>query len=291
MKAVYVKTTPKCIVNISKIVTILYYEFDRSFVFKGEAHDFWEMVYVDKGQVLVQRDEEEIALSQGEVIFHRPNEFHAIRALDSAPNFFVISFVCESGVMKHLEKYRAVLNKTLRTFISSILKEAGDTYDIPKNNTAFRKLKKRENAPIGGEQLIKTYLEQLLIFLVRGILQEENAGFFFSRESMDNHFVVAIKAWVKEQVEAPFRMESLCASLGYSKGYLSRIFREQTGETIGAYFTAQKIRRAKDLIREGHLNFAQISDRLSFENSRYFSRVFKRITGMTPTEFKCSLVK
>ena len=71
MKATYVKTQLKNVINISKIVTVHYYEFDKNFVFDGETHDFWEMVYIDKGRVQVKRDEEELVLSQGEIIFHK----------------------------------------------------------------------------------------------------------------------------------------------------------------------------------------------------------------------------
>ena len=68
MKAPYVKTQLSNLINVSKIVTIHYYEFDKSFVFNGEKHDFWELVYVDKGQVEICRDNEKIALSQGEIL-------------------------------------------------------------------------------------------------------------------------------------------------------------------------------------------------------------------------------
>ena len=77
--------------------------------------------------------------------------------------------------------------------------------------------------------------------------------------------------------------------MGYGKSYLSRIFKEQTGDTISRYAAVKKTDEAKRLIRESNLNFSQISDRLSFDNPQYFSRVFRRITGMTPTEFKISL--
>lgn len=53
MKAPYVKTQLPSIVNITKIVAIHYYEFDKNFVFNGEKHDFRGLVYVDKG--LLQR--------------------------------------------------------------------------------------------------------------------------------------------------------------------------------------------------------------------------------------------
>ena len=70
MKATYVKTQLQNVINISKIVTVHYYEFDKNFVFDGESHNFWEMVYIDKGRVQVRRDEATLVLSQGEILFH-----------------------------------------------------------------------------------------------------------------------------------------------------------------------------------------------------------------------------
>jgi len=289
MKATYVKTQLQNVINVSKIVTVHYYEFDKNFVFNGETHDFWEMVYIDKGRVQVRNDEEELILSQGEIIFHRPNEFHSIKALNSAPNFFVVSFVCNSPLTVYLEKYHTVLNKTLHGFISSIIKEAENTYVIPKNDPALKKLIKKETAPIGGEQLIKIYLEQFLIFLIRNIVKCEQPNLFPSKESMETHLVSSAKQLVSQKSEESFRVSDLCRALGYSKSYLSKLFHEQTGETIANYAIKLKITRAKQLIREKNYNFAQISDKLAFDNPQYFSRVFKRITGMTPTEFKLSL--
>lgn len=289
MKATYIKTQLQTTINISKIVTVHYYEFDKNFVFDGESHDFWEMVYIDKGRVQVRSDETSLVLSQGEIVFHAPNEFHSIKALDTAPNFFVVSFVCNSSLMMYLEKYHTVLNKTLRSFISSVIKEAESTYVIPKNDPSLKKLVRRENSPIGGEQLIKTYLEQFMIFLIRNIVKKDESSVFPSKESMETHLVSSAKRLLTEKSAEPFHVNDLCAALGYSKSYLSRLFHEQTGETIAHYAVKQKIKLAKQMIREENDNFTQISEKLSFDNPQYFSRVFKRITGMTPTEFKLSL--
>ena len=289
MKTPYIKTQLSSIINISKIVTIHYYEFDKNFVFNGEKHPFWELVYVDKGQVEICRDNEKIILSQGEIVFHKPNEFHSIKAFNSAPNFFVISFVCSSNAMVYFEKFNTTLDKNLKPFISSIIDEAENTFEIPKNDPLLKKLTKKHPTSIGGEQLIKTYLEQFLILLIRKIIKKDEPSLFPSKESMETHLVSSAKQFILEKMEEPFRVNDLCLALGYSKSYLSKLFREQTGETIADFAMRQKIKRAKRLIREENYNFSQISDLLAFDNPQYFSRVFKRITNMTPTEFKASL--
>ena len=139
-------------------------------------------------------------------------------------------------------------------------------------------------------QLIsKNYLEQLLILLVRDITKRGKIDIFPSIESMENHLVLEIKKYIEENIETTIRVTDICEKFGYSKSYLSKLFHMQCGETLANYTTHVKIKRAKQLIREDHLNFAQISAMLNFDNPQYFSRVFRRVTGMSPGEFKHSL--
>lgn len=286
MKKEYIKTRPKTVVDITRIVTIHYYEVDPHFVFEGERHDFWELVYVDKGSVAIQRDDEEIVLQQGQVVFHRPNEFHAIRSLDSAPNFFVISFASSSPAMTHFEGYCAPLERGRKSLLSSIIKEAEATYLIPKNDPDLRRLHRRYEAPLGGEQLIKTYLEQLLISLLRSMENNDNASRLPQWAVEEQPLVASLKEYLTARCEDTVRVDDVCRAFGYSKSFLSRLFREHTGETIAAFAVARKMERAKELLRQDDLNVAQISSQLSFESPQYFARAFKRQFGMTPTEFK-----
>lgn len=274
------------VINISRIVTIHYDEYGPNFVFHGESHNFWELVYVDKGKVQIRRDDEDMILEQGEIIFHRPNEFHSIRSLDSSPNFFVITFVCSSPVMQHFERYTTRLDKHLKVFVSSIIREANNTYHIPKNDATISHLPYKNDAPLGGEQLIKTYLEQLLIFLLRTITKKGDISIFPQKQTDANPLVSAVKDYLAARVEETVRIEDICHEFGYSRSFLSKQFQSQTGESLMSYATGLKIDRAKQLIRETGMNFTQISALLAFENPQYFCRVFKRRTGMTPTEFK-----
>ena len=87
-------------ISINKIVTVHHYEFSKDFHFDGESHNFWEMVYVDKGQVKISADSREFYLKQGQITFHKPNEFHAISADGTnTADVFVISFVSKSSSM------------------------------------------------------------------------------------------------------------------------------------------------------------------------------------------------
>jgi AraC-like DNA-binding protein len=66
---------------------------------------------------------------------------------------------------------------------------------------------------------------------------------------------------------------------------LKMLFREKHGGGAIAYFIELKIDEAKRLIRKGNMNFSEIASSLGFNSLHYFSRQFKKVTGMPPTEF------
>ena len=188
--------------------------------------------------------------------------------------------------MEHFEHYRTRLDRIHKSYLTSIITEAESTYIIPKNDTTLRRLHRKPNAPLGGEQLIKSYLEQLLILLLRSITSQCGANRTPSMDVQETPLVAAMKLYITARAEETVRVEDVCQAFGYSKSFLSRLFREHTGDSIAAFARKQKIKRAKQLIRESNLNFAQIAARLAFDDPQYFSRVFKQECGMTPTEYK-----
>lgn len=290
MKLNYIKHKIANLINITRIVTIHYYEFDKNFCYDGESHDFWEMVYVDSGNVEIKANNKEFKLKQGEVIFHKPNEFHTIKTdQDASANVFVISFVCSSEAMAFFKGKTMAIPSKLKKYISTIIEEYTQTFNSMAKEDI--KLELKENPPIGGQQMIKTYLEQFLILLIRSENDNHNLRVFPSKESMENHIVSQVLQIIEESTYKKITVEQICDKLNYSRTYLSKIFKLTTGYTILEYILMNKIREAKKLIREERYNFTQISDMLVFDNPHYFSTVFKKISNMTPTNYKNSVKK
>lgn len=286
MKAVYVKHQIVNLFPISKIVTIHYFEFDKDFVSSGESHDFWEFVYVDKGEAIVTAGKQELTLKQGEGYFHKPNEFHRLSANSvTAPNIFIVSFVCNAKSMSFFKNKKIKMQQKWKPYITAIIEEGRKTFNIPFNNPSLRSLSLRENAVIGGQQMIRTYLEQFLISVLRSETAEAETKIFPTRETMENHLVSEILNIIEGAVYTQLSITDICKKLSYSKAYLSKIFKAYCGYSMAEYLVLLKIEKAKQLIREKQLNFTQISDMLAFSNPLYFSRVFKRVTGMSPREY------
>ena len=81
------------------------------------------------------------------------------------------------------------------------------------------------------------------------------------------------------------RVSELAAAVHVSPGYLSRFFRQKTGRTVMETIAGKKIEYARQLLDEGNLKVFEVAQRVGFEDTTYFSHVFKKYTGMSAKEY------
>jgi AraC family transcriptional regulator len=80
----------------------------------------------------------------------------------------------------------------------------------------------------------------------------------------------------------------LSEKIGYEYSYLSNLFSSETGQTIEQYIIAQKVEKVKEWLSYNELTLSEIAWRLSYSSTAHLSNQFKKVTGMTPGEFKKS---
>ena len=287
----YEGTLLKQPLTIRKIYTIHYYEYDSGYAFEGEAHDFWELVYVDRGQAEVARGGMACALEQGQAILHAPGVFHTVRALGSLGlNLFAISLDCAPKELSRLSELPFPILSGDKQRLSSILSEAGQAFASPLNDPYF-KLRRRERAPFAGEMLIALELQALLIHLIRRLdLHQELAQSGETPEdlSAESQLSQAI-ALMQQNLMEPLGIEEICAKCHISRSKLQRLFRQHTGQSALNYYIALRLEAAKGMMRGRQHSFSEIADALGFGSIHYFSKQFKQVTGMTPSEYSASL--
>lgn len=94
------------------------------------------------------------------------------------------------------------------------------------------------------------------------------------------------KAYIEEHLSEKLALADVAEYLSISSGHLSNTFKKFTGVTISDYIATMKIDRAKELIHTHKYLMYEISDMLGFENPYYFSKVFKKVTGISPREYE-----
>ena len=294
MKDNFTRLSFEKIFNVDKIITIFYMELSKNFYYEGEKHDFWEMVYIDKGEMICTADDKRFVLKSGEMTFHKPNEFHNLSGDSSvAPNVSILTFECKSRAMKHFEGKIFRLNAEEKSLLSTLFSEGLSCYQLEDaRNPLLQKLKVIKHSPLGSSQMTKNLLEIFLIKLCRNtdvVTKEMRQSYVIDGIDVPYN-VMEILDYLKEHIYGKVTIRDLAKHLDKSESTVKQLFAQYRDGGIIRYYNALKIKEARKLIREGKYNMTQISDMLQFDNPQYFSKCFKAVTNMTPSEYKASIM-
>lgn len=126
-----------------------------------------------------------------------------------------------------------------------------------------------------------SYLKNLSLCIFDLISNEE--------EDKNRQLVAKLKNYIDEHLAQSLSLNTLSGRFNYNESYLSRLFRQTTGTTLSEYICQARIARAKELLVSTDTAIQEISSLSGFDTSQYFSLVFKKNTGMSPSEFRRSL--
>lgn len=120
-------------------------------------------------------------------------------------------------------------------------------------------------------------------------LQNKITIFLEQFSSGKSELVEKARQYVQENVEKRIMLQDVADTVCISPGYLSALFKKQYNQNFVDYINETKMNHACRLIEEGNHRIYEISYLLGFENAYYFTKVFKRHIGMTPTDYQHKL--
>ena len=253
--------------KLDRLCTFFYQECARDFYFRGEQHAAMELVYVDCGELHNLVGGTDILLRQQQMLLIDRNVWH-MQYADLPVNFLTVSFRTEpSTPCSALSGRRFELTEQQIALLRQMLAE---------NNTA-------EYANDSTESLLRL----LLISLLRSD-QTRRSGrpkvlpaTSHTEQRIADQLIQTISAHSGQKLT----LQQLADSAHISTTYLHRIFRTQLGMTPGNYLAKVRMEESKLLLRDGALSMGEIAKQLGFSSQQQFSRQFRAVTGMSPTEY------
>jgi len=110
------------------------------------------------------------------------------------------------------------------------------------------------------------------------------------RQNSSETLVEQVKQHIGARLHEDLSLNALAKSKFVSPSYLSRIFHQWTGEPLMAYITRLKMEHAKDMLRNPDLRIQDVSERLGFQSANYFSKVFRKSVGISPQDYRSSIL-
>ena len=230
------------------------FNWDEGFVFEGESHLSWEIVYVVSGCVRVTEDESVYNLREGDMIIHAPMEFHTICSSEgTSPNVLVTALAADGALPKNLSNGVIQLLDDEREEYKNIFERIFNFYHSEDQNPLVR--------------------------------QECIEPKFVSSRSAEEYKKIITS--MVEHVYDNCTLEDIAAYNNTSVSNIKVLFRKYCGISPKLHYARLRCTEAIKLMNSG-LSAAETADKLNFSSPNYFNTFFKRMTGKPPATFNRS---
>ena len=258
--------------DISEIYTKFYQEKGTNYNFSGEKHSYWELTYVDKGELLTTIDGVSYHLKQGDLIFYAPMQFHTQSTFEKiSSSYLTINFKMN---FNHAD---LLCNK--------IFSLKRDSYFI-----VTRLIEELSNDNLYSNDLSLCYLKELIIQMLR----LDNSHFHSKptthmQQTYENELLNDILLYIDDNIYEKISVSTLCDHFCISTSMLHSLFRKNMNNTAKNYINELKLSKSKELIRNSTHTLSEISEMLGFSSIHYFSKKFKSYFNISPTEYSKSI--
>ena len=236
--------------------------------FPLHMHRCYEMVLMLDGEMKIQIDETEYALRENDLILIKPNRLHRYETEEGMGGtclLCVFSGDLISSINEALTRHR------LRSVV---------IHEIPQlYKDVFMHMERAEDRPAvkGGLYLLCS----LFYRLVDHTSVEDYSG--------DTALLYKMFEFIEKHVDSPCTLSDLAGELKYNESYLSRIFAKYVGIPFSDYVRNIKINHACHLLRNTDESVYAVSVKCGYAAQSTFCRSFKRITGVSPNEYRAKM--
>ncbi len=240
-------------------------------------------VYVIKGQLQIIEDNEVYNLKKGSYLFLRKNIHHwGDEFYQSGSQWFYIHFFnydIQENVNEystygktsliHQEEYQKMLTMPKHGEVSHLGYTQSQLEQILEMFESSHPMRPLLTCMHAHQLFLELYMENLEAYT----------------NMKSNRMVAKMIQLIDERESYKLSSQEISEALGMNYAYLSTLFKQHTGKSITQYQNERKVEKAIQLFRKENFNVSEVSDKLGFSNPFYFSRVFKKVTGMSPTDY------
>ena len=257
---------------------------------------FLEFAYVIQGRANHIINDESSILKKGDFFIIDFNSKHRYTKIGSTP-FIIVNCLFTSQLidqtLNNCQRFEEVINNYLINFDFCQLKQRptnlimhdddGHIWQIVRNLC-----EEYERKDIGYLESMRCQLILLLIDIMRQLKlpnAEENES------EKDNDIVDFIIKYVNKHYTESISLKELADKYNYSSAHISNLFKRKVGINFSEYLQSLRIQESCRLLANTNKNIAEIVNLVGYTDVKFFNKVFKRITGMTPRQFKQSYIK
>jgi AraC-like DNA-binding protein len=262
---------------LSSSVQVLWtarYDYQPHWKLQKHKHDYFQMIYFLQGTGRFFLQEHSYNLTKPVLFLIKPNQYHALNAMDH---------------LKTLDVKFQVKDKLLR---QSLLRSPSFvTEEDAEISHLFERIRweGEHKLPLFRE-LCGSYLFQILILYLRGCGRPAQKDDVTGEQKNDQLVTDTVSRQVLDMIKShraqELDLQQIANSLGLSNRSVHRHFKETMGMPPMRYLLQYRVEKAKDLIRYSDYALKEIAELTGFKTIHHFTRVFREITGVPPAAWR-----
>ena len=277
-------------ISSSNPIRARFYDY-RGFTYPWHFHSEYELMFVEQGYGKCLVGDSIIDYRAGDLIFFGSGLPHCMQNCPEAEENEAYH-VC--GVNIQLEKdfmQYSFSHYTQFASIRSLLEKAHRGIRFPlAGRSEIAECLKRIPVAHGVEQMIEILrLLQALSAFPRKLFAA-SPNYLPDPSVFGDKKIEKIIAYLNKRYTQPVSLSEIASYTAMNEAAFCRYFKQETGKTFKQYILDMRIGYACKLLAAGRMNVSQISLECGFESTAHFNRIFKRITGMTPTSYRESIL-
>jgi AraC-like DNA-binding protein len=278
---------PACLVDAR------FYIYDRHHHIRMNRHDYFEIFYLQAGELVCRIQDRVFPMRSGDLAVISSTQYHtmhlptkrvtsgrvkaaalyflpeAIRAADSTGEEveYLAPFLLQDAAFPHVIAARAGISDEVFDLIKRIHAE------LPAGATRAR-------------LAIKTYLKMILMLLVNHYAGRRGTVETFNRKQRAIEQLRPLFDYLENHYREPILVETAAEVIGVSKPHFMRLFKQVTGQPFVHYLNHFRIAKAQVLLATTDKSVAEVSQEAGFCDQSYFGLTFRKLTQMTPLQYK-----
>lgn len=245
---------------------------------ESHYHPYFEIFYLLKGSCRIFADHSLFFVSEGEMVILPPATLHRTQ-YESQVERITISFTRE-----YCQLFDTVLGKDFfdRNFKMCRLELDSSTRKVLDSLLEEIETEKQKNDQF-SESNVKVLFARVIVLLARKLKQTDGgkAGIGESEASIEK-----AARFIFENYGKDITLQEAAKVAGMRDTYFSRKFQEVTGYGFKEYLTSLRIQHSQQMLLNSSLTITQIAGACGFASSNYFGDAFKKLTGLSPREFR-----
>jgi len=272
-------------------VVAYYFKEWNGFDMLHHTHEGMEIMYVISGVCRVElapanQENHELSLKKGEFILLDAKAAHRLIVNKGTPcRMLNVEFVFSDNqqmfptIRELADKDRLLKDLLLYPYPFLVMRDLDEVYQVLKSLVL-----ELDTGDTDNEMMIQLLLSQLMIRIAR--LRKAN-----ERNNMQQTevYVRETMEFLHQNYDRDIKVKDIAASVSLHPGYLHRIFKSQTGQTLTDYLTVLRMEKAKMLLVRTDIPIMDISDYVGINSRQYFHALFKKYMNQTPADFRKSM--